>query len=126
MKQNRRQLGMAGEEKAAQYLLDEGYLILERNWRCQSGELDIIASENGCLVFAEVRTRTIYKGILANEQRYGSVLEAITYRKQVQLKKLAEIYMYQRKIRNQSVRFDVILIERTGEEYKVNHFKHAF
>ncbi|HIW33165.1 MAG TPA: YraN family protein [Candidatus Paenibacillus intestinavium] len=122
---NRKQLGAEGEERASLYLQKQGYIIAERNWRCSSGELDIIAREDEQLVFIEVRTRTVYaQGTGVN--RYGSVLEAITPRKQMQLRRLAEIYLYQKKLRNISLRFDVVLVERGGEEYTINHIKHAF
>ncbi|MCR8656226.1 YraN family protein [Paenibacillus endoradicis] len=122
---NRKQLGAEGEERASLYLQEQGYIILQRNWRCSSGELDIIASKDNQLVFVEVRTRTVYaQGSGVN--RYGSVLEAITPRKQIQLRRLAEIYLYQAKLRNISLRFDVVLVERSGEQYSMNHIKHAF
>lgn len=125
MKMNRKQLGAEGEERASRYLQEQGYIIVQRNWRCSSGELDIIARNEQQLVFVEVRTRTVYaqgEGI----NRYGSVLEAITPRKQMQLRRLAEIYLYQAKLRNISLRFDVVLVERSGERYSINHIQHAF
>lgn len=122
---NRKQLGAEGEERASLYLQEQGYIIVQRNWRCGSGEIDIIASKENQLVFVEVRTRTVYaQG--AGVNRYGSVLEAITPRKQMQLRRLAEIYLYQSKLRNISLSFDVVLVERSGEHYTLNHIKHAF
>lgn len=122
---NRKQLGAQGEERASLYLQEQDYIIVQRNWRCSSGELDIIARDGNQLVFVEVRTRTVYaQG--AGVNRYGSVLEAITSRKQMQLRRLAQIYLYQSKLYNISLRFDVVLVERSGEHYAVNHIKHAF
>ena len=120
---NRKQLGLEGEQFAAQYLQQQGLEIIARNWRCSSGELDIIASDQGVIVFIEVRTRTVYKD---GNERYGTVLEAVTPYKQQQIRKLAQIYMYQKKLYDHSVRFDVVLIERQQEHMDAKHIRNAF
>lgn len=123
MMMNRKQLGLQGEQFAAQYLQQQGMEIVARNWRCSSGELDIIALEQGMLVFIEVRTRTVYPN---GTERYGSVLEAVTPYKQQQIRKLAEIYLYQKKLYEQSIRFDVVLIQWDGGKMDATHIRHAF
>lgn len=82
-------LGAAGEDVAAAFLEAAGMRLLERNWRCSGqglrGELDIVAREGACLVVCEVKAR---RGLGA-----GSPLEAITYRKVHQLRRLAACYL---------------------------------
>ncbi len=58
MQQNKRQTGAAYEEQAARFLLEQGYQILERNYRCRQGEIDVIARDGSYLVFVEVKYRS--------------------------------------------------------------------
>ena len=74
-------LGRYGEDVAARHLVEQGIIVLERNWRCELGEIDIVAREGDTLVVCEVKTR---RGL-----NYGSPLESITYRKLTTLRKLA-------------------------------------
>lgn len=123
---NRKQLGQLGENYAAQMLQEKGLTIVARNWRCASGELDLVAQDGNVIVFVEVRTRTITASNQTNEQRYGSVLEAVTVQKRIQVKRLAEIYLYRNRMTEQSVRFDVVLVEKAGERMTAKHIEHAF
>jgi len=123
---NRKQTGQLGENYAAQMLQEKGLMIIARNWRCASGEIDLVARDGSVVVFVEVRTRTINASRRANEQRYGSVLEAITVQKRAQVKRLAEIYLYQHRMTEHSVRFDVVLVERKDEQMTATHIEHAF
>lgn len=75
------ELGRRGERLAADYLIERGITILERNWRCSQGELDLVALDRGTLVFVEVKTRS---GV-----RYGHPFEAITAQKLARLRRLA-------------------------------------
>lgn len=77
-------LGRRGEEIAARHLIAKGLTIIERNWRCARGEIDIIAREGDVLVFAEVKTRS--------STRYGHPLEAITAVKLGRLRQLAALW----------------------------------
>ena len=74
-------LGDYGERTAVRHLREQGLAILDRNWRCADGELDIVAREGDCLVVCEVKTRRTLD--------YGSPLEAITWRKAARLRRLA-------------------------------------
>jgi putative endonuclease len=74
-----------GEELAARYLRERGYIIRERNWRCQIGEVDIIAEEGDALVFVEVRTR--------RGRDFGTPEESVTPRKRAKLIEVAEAYL---------------------------------
>ena len=92
----RRGLGRAGEDIAARTLVEAGMTIVERNWRCPRGELDIVAHDIGpdyahggmdatWLVLVEVRTR--------RGRAFGSALEAVTWRKQTKLREVAACYV---------------------------------
>ncbi len=81
----RRKLGQAAELRAASYLADAGYTVIDRNWRRRSGELDIVAREGEWLVFVEVRAR---RGTM-----FGSPEESVTRHKQARLARLAQQYL---------------------------------
>lgn len=78
-------LGRLGEDLAAQHLRAQGFSVIERNWRCSSGELDIIARRGRGFVFVEVKTR--------RSTRFGHPLEAITPDKALRLRALARAWM---------------------------------
>lgn len=81
MGQHNRAVGRYGERVAARYLHDTGLVVLETNWRCEIGELDIVARDGDCLVICEVKTRT--------SEAFGSPIEAVTRRKEARLRRLA-------------------------------------
>lgn len=96
-------VGAYGERVAARYLRDLGFELLEANWRCRQGELDLIARDGLCLVVVEVKTRT--------STRFGSPVEAITPRKAGRLRLLAGIWLgehAQVKERVRSIRIDIV------------------
>ncbi len=111
-------IGKIGEDVAMQYLLEKEYKIIERNFSCKQGEIDIIAKDKQELIFVEVKTR-------ANET-YGRSIDAITYYKQKHLVKSIEYYLFKHKIENLPIRIDVIEVYPKGEnKYFVNHVKSA-
>lgn len=113
--ENRRRLGAAYEERAAEYLQNHGYQILERNFRCKIGEIDLIARDAEVLVFLEVKYR--------RSGRYGGPAEAVTPAKQRTICRVADFYRMSRQIpESQSCRFDVVAI--LGEQVQV--YKDAF
>ena len=79
-----RALGDYGERLAARYLLEQGVEILDRNWRCVRGELDIVAREGAALVVCEVKTRS--------GEGFGAPYEAVTWRKQRRLRQLGGLW----------------------------------
>jgi putative endonuclease len=97
--------GQGGETRATSLLTREGYTIVERNYRCNLGELDIIARDGDVLAFVEVRTR-------ANDS-HGHAAEMVTRDKQQQVTRVAECYLLDRKPRDEHMRFDVVAI--TGD-----------
>lgn len=112
---NKRQTGTSYEIKAEEYLLQKGYKILERNFRNRQGEIDIIAKDGEYFCFMEVKYRT------TNE--FGSPLEAVDFRKQNQIRKVALYYLMKNKLSEWTpCRFDVIAFE--GE--KLTHVENAF
>lgn len=112
-------LGHLGELLAADRLRREGYVILERNYRCRQGEIDMIAREDGVLVFVEVRTRS--------GDGFGSPLESVDFFKQRRLRDVARHYLRERRPVYQDVRFDVVgIVLKEGEEARVDIVPHAF
>jgi putative endonuclease len=100
----RRTLGAYGEQLAARYLQDQGMLVLDRNWRCVHGELDLVARDGDCLVFCEVKTR--------RSERFGAPVEAVTWQKARRLRRLAAAWLQEHQVRSGHVRIDVIGVLR--------------
>lgn len=86
MSHSGKEIGCIGEGLAVEYLRAHGFRIIERNYRCRIGEIDIVARKRNELYFVEVKTR---KG-----ERYGSPLESITSRKQRQIIKIAKYFLF--------------------------------
>jgi putative endonuclease len=125
----RRSLGERGEQIAVRALHEAGLRIIERNWRCRAGELDIIAEEPGpdygrglpdarWLVLVEVRTR--------RSHAYGSALQAFTHKKQAKLRELATLYVHE-KMWQGPWRIDAVAVQmdRSGKLISVEHIRHA-
>jgi len=107
-KDPRRGLGARGETIAEGYLRSQGYTILDRNWRCSRGELDIIAKQGETLVFVEVRTR---RGLRSGP----TPEESITPAKQRKLIELAQLYLQERNLEDVDWRIDVVAVEMDGQ-----------
>ncbi|WP_424765806.1 YraN family protein [Paenibacillus sp. sgz302251] len=121
-KDTRKQTGMLGEDAACRFLLDSNYVIIERNWRCRSGEIDIIAEHDNRIVFLEVRTRK-------NGGRFGTAAESVDRRKQLQVRETALVYMRSIGRTETAIRFDVIALtmSRQGDEIiECKHYEGAF
>ena len=95
-------LGRQGEDMACGFLQARGYRIIQRNWHCRAGEIDIIAREGKYLCFVEVKTR--------DSVRCGMAEEAVDFRKRKRLSKLACLYLSDHKLEEVPVRFDVVAI----------------
>ena len=93
-------LGDYGERLAARHLVAGGMTLLERNWRCDQGELDLVLRDGDVLVFCEVKTR--------RDQRHGHPLEAIGAIKTERLHRLAELWQEERRVRPADVRLDAV------------------
>ena len=97
-------LGRYGEELAARHLEDDGFVVLERNWRCDIGEVDIVARDGDVLVVCEVKTRSSLS--------HGSGFEAVTERKLHRLERLGIRWMREHGVRPRSMRVDVVSVLR--------------
>lgn len=107
------ELGKTGEDKAADYLIQKGYTVLERNWRLNHLELDIVCTLNNLLVIVEVKTRT------SPEERPE---ELLNYRKRRNLLRAADAYVKVKGV-DMEVRFDLIVL--TGDRWEVEHIVDA-
>lgn len=115
--ENRRQTGARYENLAAEYLESRGLFILERNYRCRQGEIDLIARDGEFLVFVEVKYR--------QGKEKGTSLEAVDRRKQRQICRTARYYLAcSVGSMDVSCRFDVVGID--GKEEKISWIKNAF
>jgi putative endonuclease len=110
------ELGRLGEQLAAEYLQQAGLRILDRNWRCAEGELDIVAVERRVLVACEVKTRS---GL-----GFGSPLEAISRRKQARLRRLAISWIRAHGVLFDEVRVDVVgLVRDRAGHFTIEHVR---
>ena len=112
-------LGAHGERIAAAYLTDSGLRVLDRNWRCRDGELDIVARDGDALVFCEVKTRRAVG--------FGHPVEAVAYVKQRRLRVLAQRWLAAHDEHAHELRFDVVgVLVRTDRPALVTHLRAAF
>lgn len=113
------EFGAWGEEVACRYLQKQGYAILERNFRCRTGELDIVARMGETLCFVEVKSR---KGLGT-----GYPAEAVTEQKQRHLRSAAEFYLHTHRLRGiDELRMDVIEVLKIQEKTYLRHIPSAF
>ena len=109
-------LGREGEQAAARYLEGRGFRILDRNWRCDGGEIDIVAVERHTFVVCEVKTRS--------GTRYGTPLDAVGQAKRRRLRRLAALWLSAHGVRFDQVRIDVLGLLRDGEGgFTVEHLR---
>jgi putative endonuclease len=113
----RKQTGRRGEDIAASFLTGKGYQIIERNWRCSLGELDLIVQNHDTLVFVEVRTRSV--------SRFGLAEESITPAKQARLIELAQSYVQEKALTAQRWRIDVVAVQLGRGLPQINHIENA-
>jgi putative endonuclease len=111
-------LGARGERIAAAYLTELGIRVLDRNWRCRHGELDLVARDGDAIVFCEVKTR--------RGTGYGHPVEAVTAAKQRRLRILAQRWLDAHDHHAPDLRFDVIgVLVRPGRPALVTHLRGA-
>ena len=115
----RRRLGIAGEDAVARWYEAAAYEVLDRNWRCRDGELDMVVRRDSTLVFCEVKTRA--------STRFGAPVEAVTATKQRRLRTLATRWLAEHDARRRALRFDVASVTRApGGELVVEVLEGAF
>ena len=109
------ELGRKGEDIAYKYLVNNNYEIIERNFKCKQGEIDIIAKENDEIVFIEVKTRS--------NVACGRPSEAVNQAKQKHIKRANKYYTYLNKLDNCYIRIDVIEVYLKNNKFYINHIK---
>jgi putative endonuclease len=114
----RQELARAGEEAAAAFLQARGIQILERNYRCRAGEIDLVGRQGDTLIFVEVKTR---RGLA-----FGLPAEAVHPRKQRKLRQVALCYLTHRRLGEPPCRFDVVSVLGSPGSFRIDHIPHAF
>lgn len=112
------QKGTIGEDLAVDYLEKKGYRILQRNYRFEHGEIDIIAEDGNVLVFVEVKARRSIE--------FGEPEDAVTPRKREKIRSTANGYLFENNIDDKECRFDVIAIDYQGDKTEIRQLKDAF
>lgn len=105
----RRRVGAHGEDLAARWYAARGYRIVDRNWRCEEGELDLVCRMGATLVVCEVKAR--------RSDAYGTPLDAVTLAKRLRVRRLAARWLRTHRVRCATVRFDVAAVR--AEEVEV-------
>ncbi len=118
MAHERQQLGTEGERAAEKFLRRQRYAIVQRNYRCRAGEVDLVALDGSTVVFVEVKTRT--------QPGFGTPLEAVDPRKQRQIQRAAQYYLSENRLQNRNARFDVVGVWWDGGEVCCELVKNAF
>lgn len=111
-------VGNKGENIAESYLKQKGYKIIQKNYRCRFGEIDIIAKDNDTIVFAEVRTR--------RNDNFGSPQDSITPAKIEKISKTSLYFIQEKKLEGFSYRFDFIAITFSQGKPNIEHIENAF
>ena len=114
----RKELGARGELLAEKELKRRGFKILERNYNCRVGEIDLVARERDTTVFVEVKTRT--------SREFGSGLDAITPRKRHKLVRVAQFYLSANGLLDTPARIDVVAVDLSGRKPAVELVRGAF
>jgi putative endonuclease len=118
MPPNKHAAGMLGQQQAEDFLCKKGLLILGRNYRAKTGEIDLIAQEGPCIVFVEVKSRS---GL-----QYGHPREAVTAAKQARLLRTAQHYISRHRLTDRELRFDVVEVLTKQGEVHIEHIENAF
>jgi len=118
MKSDNKKTGKIGEDIAIDFLKKKGYKIIERNYRCVFGEVDIVARDRNDIVFVEVKSR--------RSEYFGDPTDAVDFNKQKKISKIALNYMNEKRLDNHDARFDVIAIKLSPNGNTVKLIENAF
>ncbi len=113
-----REIGKIGEEEVCKYLVKNNYEILNRNFLCKCGEIDIVAKEKDEYVFIEVKTRM--------SKKFGVPAEAVDINKQKHIINATRYYTYINSLENKNIRFDVVEVYLNKNNKLINHIKNTF
>ena len=112
-------LGRRGEDLAAEFLTEQGLVVLDRNWRCRHGELDIVCTDSRQLVVCEVKTRS--------STRYGLPAEAVDPRKARRIRLITNAWLAAHGVPWVEIRFDVVaVLVEPGLPVRMQHYQAAF
>lgn len=118
LKQKALEYGKSAEKTAVKHLRKNGYKIIETNYRCKRGEIDVVAKQGKYLVFCEVKAR--------RNKNYGSALEGVTPSKIRRIRLSAEDYLVRKKLLGVDCRFDVLTIDESDEGVRIELITNAF
>lgn len=118
MLNKRQKLGKVGEDATVAFLIQKKIKIIERNYRAKTGEIDIIAEDNGVIVFVEVKTR--------NTMKFGDPRESVTYKKQKKISMTALTYLKSAGKINKKARFDVASVKMENGKPIIKIVENAF
>jgi putative endonuclease len=116
--ETRVRVGKRGEELAVRHLEAAGYRIVERNYRCLLGEIDVVAKDGECLVFVEVKSR--------RGSGSGDPQEAVGARKQEKISRIAQYYLKEKRLGSIRARFDVVAVRILPGENRIKVIRNAF
>jgi putative endonuclease len=109
-------LGAYGETLAARHLVEQGMVVLDRNWRCELGEVDLVLRDGPVLVICEVKTRS--------STMFGSPIEAVTEQKAARLRRLAARWLADHRVRPDEIRIDLVgVLVTAGAATEIDHVK---
>ena len=118
---NKRTIGTIGEYISCEYLKEHSYDILDRNFYCREGEIDIVALDKNRMpeeyCFIEVKTRS--------NKKYGNPVDALTNIKKKHLLNASKYYIYNKRMINKIIRYDVIEVYKKQKKYLINHLKNC-
>ncbi|MCS6978144.1 MAG: YraN family protein [Gemmatales bacterium] len=116
----RRWFGLRSEQWAAEFLVRQGHRILDRNWRCPLGEIDLVTQDGPCIVFVEVRS--------TDEGNMARPAYSVDESKQARLTRLALAYLKRHRLLGRPARFDVVLVCRGDDagSVRIEHLLNAF
>jgi putative endonuclease len=115
---DRIQTGKQGEDLAVAYLKKKGYAVLERNYRCVFGEVDIVAKDKEVIVFVEVKSR--------RSERFGEPQTAVDLEKQKKLSRISLKYLQDRRLYPCNARFDVVAVSILPDGGRIELIRNAF
>jgi len=118
MAKDKKAFGDWGEDIAVKYLQKKGFIILHRNFRAERGEIDIIAREEDCIVFVEVKT--------GNSDKFGPPEERISQSKRRQLYKIANAFIQNNPMADVDYRFDAVIVDGTPNKHEIRYYENAF
>jgi len=118
MKSDNKKTGKIGEDIAIDFLKKKGYKIIERNYKCVFGEVDIVARDRNDIVFVEVKSR--------RSEYFGDPTDAVDFNKQKKISKIALNYLNEKRLDNHDARFDVIAIKLSPNGNTVELIENAF